>query len=192
MKASQYNLFFDHEGQKIGFNSYTKEYIALDPLLHLMYDSAVRKGDFSEIREVHRELFDFLTEKGFIIEARIDELQRVKDMVEAIDNDDRVFELHINPTMNCNFKCWYCYETHIKESKMDEATFQNVILFIAKLLEEKKGVLERFSLGWFGGERRCRFPRQGKLRGRGNGQQVFLHLGPGGHRKDQEDDRPGV
>jgi len=124
----------------------------LYPLAHLMYDSATRNGDFSEIKEVHRALFDFLVEKGFIVEDRIDELQRVKDMVEAIDNDDRVFELHINPTMNCNFNCWYCYETHIKESKMDEATFQNVILFIAKLLEEKKGGVERFSLGWFGGE----------------------------------------
>ncbi len=72
-------------------------------------------------------------------------------MVYKIDQSDKKsFHLIINPTMNCNFKCWYCYETHIKDSKMESVELKKVLDFTKAIL--KKQEIKNFSISWFGGE----------------------------------------
>lgn len=151
MKSSQFNLFFPHEGYQIGFNSFSNEYIILEPTLYEMYMACKQTGVFEDLDEVHPEFYAMLCEKGFIVADDLDEVQRVKEISYQIDNDESRFELHINPTMNCNFKCWYCYETHIKDSKMDEQTLIKTKAFISRIFEEKTQ-LKEFTLSWFGGE----------------------------------------
>jgi len=151
MKVSRYNMFFQHEGQTVGFNTYRREFIALDPMLYHMYEASVSKSDFNELRDVHPDFYDFLLEKGFLIEDDVNEIELVKALVNRIDNDDSRFEIHINPTMNCNFKCWYCYETHIKDSRMDEQTRRNTINFMLLVLKQQPS-LKELSISWFGGE----------------------------------------
>ena len=92
-----------------------------------------------------------MVEKGFFVNTNLNELEEVKKLQLEIDNKDDFFDLFINPTMNCNFKCWYCYETHIKSSKMTKTTIQNVISFCNNIIYENKN-LKRFYLSWFGGE----------------------------------------
>lgn len=151
MKASKYNIFFPYEDKMIGFNSFTTEYIILEPVLFDMFDACLRRNSFDELRDIHPGFYQFLCEKEFLVGESLDELQRVKDYSYLIDNDDTRYELHINPTMNCNFKCWYCYETHIKDSKMDQQTIASVLSHVQNVLDRKKK-LERMSIGWFGGE----------------------------------------
>lgn len=151
MKSSKFNVFFFHDNHHIGYNSFTNEYLILEEMLYQMYDASYKMKDFSELNEVHPEFYNHLVEKGFLVEADLDEVGRVVELSKLIDNDDSRFELHINPTMNCNFKCWYCYETHIKDSKMDSATIEHVKKFIDQVFENKKQ-LQDFHLSWFGGE----------------------------------------
>lgn len=152
MISSKYNMFFDHEGQKIGFNTFTREFIALDEFVYLMYETAYKQSDFAELEMVHSEFYDFLVQKGFLIGENEDELQKVIDVVNEVDNNDSTFILHINPTMNCNFKCWYCYETHIKDSKMDDETVFKTVSFVEQLLMTRKPNLKQVQISWFGGE----------------------------------------
>ena len=152
MKASKYNMFFDYQNQKIGFNSYSREHIVLDDSLYLMYESSLKTTEFQSLKSIHPTFYDFLIEKGFLVNEAEDELQKVKDLVYSIDNDESKFQLHINPTMNCNFKCWYCYETHIKDSKMDINTIKSTVRFVESIVKNRKGSLRHFSLDWFGGE----------------------------------------
>lgn len=151
MKASRYNIFFDYKGSKIGFNSYTQEYILLDPVLIELYNVGLSKGNYSELKEVHPELYAFLGEQGFLVPNDLDEFERVKELSKKIDNDDTSFHLIINPTMNCNFKCWYCYETHIKDSKMDQTTIESTKRLIDKVIKTQKNI-KSFHLSFFGGE----------------------------------------
>jgi uncharacterized protein len=51
--------------------------------------------------------------------------------------------------MNCNFKCWYCYETHIKNSKLSEQVLSNIKQFIT---QTAVAPLKHFTLSFFGGE----------------------------------------
>lgn len=151
MKASKFNLFFPHDGFHIGYNGYSDAFIILEPMLYEMYDASKKSNSFDELQEVHSDFYNNLVENGFVVDETIDEVDRVRQASLKIDNDLSKFELHINPTMNCNFKCWYCYETHIKDSKMDAATIEHTQKFISRVLEGQTE-LKEFSLGWFGGE----------------------------------------
>jgi len=62
---------------------------------------------------------------------------------------NNVYGLILNPTMDCNFKCWYCYETKIAGMMSDE--IQNRIIKHVKTLFDKN-IISGLSLSWFGGE----------------------------------------
>ena len=152
MKYSQFNNFFNYEDKKIGYNAFSNEFTLLDPELFELLDASKRENNFEELNKLHPDFFLHLVEKGFLINTEIDEIKNVKELVKKIDTENETsYQLTINPTMNCNFKCWYCYETHIKASKMSQDTIISVTKFVDNLLIEKEN-LEYFHLSWFGGE----------------------------------------
>lgn len=86
--------------------------------------------------------------KGFIIEDGIDETNRiVKDFKTHYSNDD-IFKLTINPTLDCNFRCWYCYETHRVHSTMSKECAERVKRCIDWISCKYKAI----ELAFFGGE----------------------------------------
>lgn len=152
MKSSNYNIFFPNEDKIIGYNSLSDNFVILEPVLHELFQASVHENIIEELPSVHENLYDILLEKGFVIDDHINEFEEIKRISNETDFDETHYELTINPTMNCNFKCWYCYETHIKDSKMDQGTLENILKHIDNVLLEKKGVLKKFTLQWFGGE----------------------------------------
>ena len=56
----------------------------------------------------------------------------------------------VYPTQNCNLKCWYCYETHVLNSKMSEEVLENTKSYITKLCQNSTNRILR--LTFFGGE----------------------------------------
>lgn len=150
MKTSNFNSFFPHEDKIIGYNAYKNDFTILDPELYELFLAAEREN-IDELQQVYPDFYKHLNDKGFIIASDIDEIEQVKKLVHEIDQENNYsFHLIINPTMNCNFKCWYCYETHIKDSKMQELEIQKVFNYITRVLNQKE--LKVFSLSWFGGE----------------------------------------
>jgi uncharacterized protein len=150
MKTSKFNSFFPHEGKIIGYNAYKNDFTILDPELYDLFQAAEREN-INELEEVHPDFYAHLKEKGFIISTNTNEIEQVKALVHQIDQENNsVFHVVINPTMNCNFKCWYCYETHIKDSKMGELEITKVLNFLTRVLNQQE--LKQLSLSWFGGE----------------------------------------
>ncbi|MDP3200457.1 MAG: radical SAM protein [Algoriphagus sp.] len=138
--------------------------ISLGDKLSVLYNS---KEDKSLIfRKEKEHLFSLLPEKlknldlgifenlkniGAIVSEDRDELQEVIQKSKEIDNADDSYRLIINPTMNCNFKCWYCYESHIENSKLSNPTIQKICNLIDNILLSNKN-LKTFDLSFFGGE----------------------------------------
>ncbi len=150
MKASQFNFFFPYEGKIVGFNSFSQQFIVLDQLLKDLYDAAIQEG-FNELKDIHIELYQTLEKLGFIVPLQEDELQKVFDLRQEVDYDDTRYHMIINPTMNCNFKCWYCYESHIKNSRVNSENFARIQQAIKSVVNSNQK-LEHFHLSWFGGE----------------------------------------
>ncbi|TWI94577.1 uncharacterized protein JN11_04687 [Mucilaginibacter frigoritolerans] len=152
MKISRYNTFFPYEDKIIGFNALKNDFIILMPELYEMLKSAIHFKNLDELKDIHEDFYNHLVDKGFIVDIDFDELNEVKRMVQEVDHEnEHVFQLTINPTMNCNFKCWYCYETHIRQSKMNVDVISSVGKLMQKIVDEKKD-LRAFSINWFGGE----------------------------------------
>ncbi|WP_129746355.1 radical SAM/SPASM domain-containing protein [Flavobacterium anhuiense] len=152
MKFSQFNSFFNYEDRKIGYNAFANDFTILDPELYEILQAAVRENNLGELNEIHPEFYSHLIEKGFLVNIDEDEIEKVKELSRKVDfGNETFYQLTINPTMNCNFKCWYCYETHIKASKMTNTTLISVVKLIENILVERKK-LETFHLSWFGGE----------------------------------------
>jgi uncharacterized protein len=148
MKNSRFNLFFPFENNIVGYNSLENDFIFLTPELFKLYQQTTDKID--HLKDIHPDFFDILVQKHFCIPDDTDELKQVRELVRSIDCNPEFFQIIINPTMNCNFKCWYCYETHLRNSKMKKPEINKIMKLIDNTL--KKPEIRYFSIGWFGGE----------------------------------------
>lgn len=89
-----------------------------------------------------------LKDNCFICDDTKDELALVRDIFLKSANDDSSFHLTINPTLNCNFRCWYCYEQHHSLSRMGSQTFER----LKKLINEILSKFQNLYISFFGGE----------------------------------------
>ena len=151
MKVSQFTTALPYEGNVLLFNSFTDHFILVKPILKELLDASKEAGDVEGLKNYHPAFFEELKNQGFIVDAGHDEVEEVKKVSKKVDTDPSKYLLTINPTMGCNFKCWYCYETHVPGSKMVEDTIENVLKFVRKEKEENKE-LKFFSMSFFGGE----------------------------------------
>ncbi len=103
------------------------------------------------IEQNHPSVYQDLINIKAIIEDTDDELAEIIERSRQIDNAKDHYRLIINPTMNCNFKCWYCYESHVEGSKISDGNIERICKFIDNVLNDQKE-LQTFELSFFGGE----------------------------------------
>lgn len=151
MKFSKFNNFIPYKNKVLYNNSFTKQTLILDSLLMDLIISAEKNNEIDDLKKIHPELYNTLLHGEFLVDNNLDEISRVKDLINTVDGNTETFYLIINPTMNCNFKCWYCYETHIKGSKMDDVNIANILSFINNCFKENRN-LKTFIISFFGGE----------------------------------------
>ena len=84
---------------------------------------------------------------GVIVDNHINEYEIVLKRIKENLITNKYFNLIINPTLNCNCRCWYCIEKH-PQSKMSEETISQVKSLVLKILPTVQGIV----LSFFGGE----------------------------------------
>jgi len=148
---SNYNVFFPYEDKIIGVNTLGKNYVILEKDLFNILNKIKSDDDIQRLKEIHIDFYDYLINNKFIVEDNIDEVKQCIDYIKSKIHNEKLYELHINPTMNCNFNCWYCYETHLKNSRMNDDTQQNILRLVNNILDSQPK-LETFQVNLFGGE----------------------------------------
>lgn len=101
--------------------------------------------DFSPENE---SMLEMLKAKGVLCEDSENEMERAQSIFLNSANDNSYFRLTINPTLQCNFRCWYCYEQHNASSVMSKKTIEQLKTTIEKILNEYNTI----ELAFFGGE----------------------------------------
>ena len=144
MKCSNYNNIL-HINDKLTllFNSYSGIFIAVKNRSILKNENLLELSNDSVI---YKQLVDC----GFLVDDSVDEYAKLCNLITETENNTDEYILHVNPTLDCNLNCWYCYENHIANSKMPETIVSNIIKFVAKLIGQNR--IKRFELGFFGGE----------------------------------------
>ena len=147
MKKSNYNIFVKQKGFVICYNSFTHTLICVS---NHVYDSFMSMAE-SDFKRTFKSHYDTLVSSGFLISDERDELAeiRLKHKI-ATFSPSRRLRLMVYPTQDCNLKCWYCYESHVANSKMGDEVKQNILKYIEKKVQLRQ--VDSFVLSFFGGE----------------------------------------
>jgi len=115
MKYSIYNNYVKYGEAFIAFNAMTMRFLYLVPELMDLINGHLP----SQIETIHPEFYHALMDNGFICDDITNEIAEARNLISTVNNTTKSYRLIINPTTNCNFHCWYCYENHSKVNKMD-------------------------------------------------------------------------
>lgn len=145
MKESRFNYYTD-SGENV---------LCLNGISSLVFSLKKEECDFmrnlmknEELQQEYPELTKKLARGHFLINNEEDEINCLKDKVKKM-NTSGTWHLTLNPTLDCNFKCWYCYEQH-PHGRMSQETMDRVMLLMNRIAEDD--ATKRFDLAWFGGE----------------------------------------
>jgi len=108
------------------------------------------QSNLSSLEISNPNLFNRLKEGKFIIETNIDEFSEIQNnMIKGI-NDRSLYQIIINPTLDCNLSCWYCYENKIIGSKMHPSIIDGICKHIVQHYSLHPFTI--LKLSFFGGE----------------------------------------
>ncbi len=147
-KSSRWNSYFSLS-PNVGliYNASTDSFLCLKNEATEVLQS-LSKGDLEALPQI---MLGKLTDAGIIVPSEEDEVQKVKDRIHKVDYQKHTYEIIVNPTLDCNFNCWYCYENHIKGSAIQEGKI-NAIISHARNKINQIPELKRLHISFFGGE----------------------------------------
>ena len=124
MKTSSYNLFRKYDNHYLYYNALFNAYLILKPELHRIFES--HKENIDQLSNIHPQLFNTLLENNFIVDSQVNEYSQV--MYSRLNRkfSNSTYHIIINPTLNCNLECWYCYEKHVPGSKISDTLIDKI------------------------------------------------------------------
>lgn len=148
MKISKFTSLHYHNGEAILFNSENERLIVLDSALEQIYKEHTEHP--AKLEKIHPDFFNALKANRFIVPCDEVESKVLIERWKQGDENSRNFGIIINPTLNCNLRCWYCYESHKGKMVMSEKVRKS----ICRLIEEKTADpnIEVLNVSFFGGE----------------------------------------
>lgn len=144
MKRSRYNIFLEYDDSFYIFNQLSSALFNIDKPLFI----TLQNEDLS-LDSVLKEDIESLINSNFLCEDNLLEEQIILQRNRINRYGNNTARITIMPTLNCNFKCWYCYESHV-ESKMESDTMEAAVLFIKNIVLKNR--IRTLHLDWFGGE----------------------------------------
>lgn len=144
MRRSRYNNYIRlTDSRVLGYNAFRRRFVVLDE------DVYAALSEDSTLSRLSEERIAELRKGGFIIEDDLDELDVLDNEIEKNNFSESYYELHVNPTLDCNFRCWYCYEQHQAGSELGGEVLGRLRRHLDRKLTSP---VEDFMLSFFGGE----------------------------------------
>lgn len=147
-KLSKYTHVIVEDGRTIFFNVKTSKLTVVNEALLNLYNDC--KEHVDALEQKHPAFFKELLNNGMIIPEETDEVGELVASWKEKDADASSFGMIINPTLNCNLRCWYCYEPHAGKQVMSKLVFDALLAFVRRKIEEP--ALRHFNISFFGGE----------------------------------------
>lgn len=147
LKFSKYNYVINVEDFLCLYNSRTGAFLLVDR----KYNELI--GDFKNqdlIEFFPEELIKYLKEGEFLVDKEIDELKLIKSQYNIMGKISNYFSITIAPTLACNFRCTYCFESWngFPTEKMTKSIVDKII----QLIDEKLNYNGTLDITWYGGE----------------------------------------
>ncbi|MCM1236363.1 MAG: hypothetical protein NC124_11510 [Clostridium sp.] len=133
-KESLYNFLFPFtdgkEGDMVVYNGRTTSLSIMDKEHYKIFTDLINDG----VPIADKEFEQQLVKCGCIVQKNIDEVKMLRLRLNQIRYNANHLTLTIAPTMNCNFRCVYCYETKnlAQTSSMMSEDVQKAIVELAR------------------------------------------------------------
>lgn len=151
MRSSYYNTVLGVDGNTILFNAFTGQFIVIRG------NNLTGEGEnLQELALQYPSLSEQLVKYGSLTDCPEKQLEILKGRISAACSDNSIFILNINPTLDCNFSCWYCYENHRRDSVMSKSIISAVKNLIVQKLSNNQELCQ-LQLNFFGGEPLLKF-----------------------------------
>ncbi len=158
-KLSRFNNYLEVSDDTLGvYNSNTNNFSLIPKILFVINDNrslSLKNEDFDI------SLYRMLHDKGFIVKSELNELDALKIKYEKLFYDSNFgkdsleeFSLTLFLTLECNFKCAYCFQSVDLCDKLVFPTFMSDITYknLLSYIDMKTKTYKVFSLDLFGGE----------------------------------------
>ena len=138
-KASKFNIVSRTKERTIIYNTLYSSLTRLSNEEFEMFSNGI----------IHdKKLMQEFIRQGILVRDDSDELEQYNRYTYYANLYGKFMpHITITPTMECNAKCFYCYEEGVRCGKMHEKSIQSIIGFL-ETLDCSKGI----GLTWFGGE----------------------------------------
>lgn len=149
MKASRYNRLFQTSGDVwLAFNGWSTALAEIEPEKVALFRALLSDPDGVPCdTEEKRAMREAMVDAHFLIPDEMDELATLKsDILRDRFNRDYLY-LTIAPTLNCNFRCDYCYEEHFKIT-MSKGVEEALLRWVEKNARPSS----ELHVTWYGGE----------------------------------------
>lgn len=140
MKASTYNCRVKTADGEYLLNTYSLNHIGLDDNVE-----AVLSGASEDWDTIAR-----LVSQGFLVPDDFDEASNVEDMFLKKRLQRDFYSLTVNTTLDCNLRCSYCYESHVRGSRISDDLIESIGRHL--LVKHAADKFKNLSLTLFGGE----------------------------------------
>lgn len=147
MIVSTYTFFFANSGRYFIYNTLSNALVEIDKSVYSILKRAKHGESLTENIFADKELFKMLCNKRFICESNKDELLFYRSSIQAVREQHEFMHLTVAPTMDCCFKCFYCFEKNKIRDYMSEEVMDSIVKFVSLHKD-----LRRIHLTWFGGE----------------------------------------
>ena len=149
---TKYNHLF--ESDKFGYllyNSITNSFLKLEENIYKQLIQLKEEPSF--YKKIDIELMELLKSMCVIFDGKEEDIDNILLMQYQIQQFDKTQRnLTIIPTLDCNFKCAYCFESDtIRSIYMSDIVEEKLIDFITNEYESDKN-LKQLNIVWFGGE----------------------------------------
>lgn len=142
MTESNYNLYAKHSKGIVCFNTLYQTVVLMSSTLFEL----LKKKQYEQIAP---QTFQMLVDNWILIEDNVNELEKLKLEAANVDNNG-IYDLTILPSLDCNLRCWYCFENHIKGSHLDIVNQERIFAHAKQVLERND--IKKIRVELFGGE----------------------------------------
>lgn len=148
MKISKYTFLFDIDNIEFYiYSTLSNALIEIDEDSYYFLKKAQNNNIDIISSKVDNELYNVLAYKRFIIENDIDNFLYYKSIITAQRTIQSNMHLTIAPTMDCCFRCYYCFEEFKEKKYISKNVMDSIIKYLNSLPSKPE-----FKLTWFGGE----------------------------------------
>lgn len=153
MKLSKYSFVIKRGSDYVLYNCWTEKMAVLEDRLREWLES----GDVDHIQDIHPEFYDYLLREQFIVDNEVNEAEEVIRKWKEEEGREDCLSLMVNSTLDCNMRCWYCYEKHRANTDLTPETVSSMLKLIRKRITNPK--LKSVHISFFGGEPLLNFER---------------------------------